>query len=371
MIRVLSLVSYPILPAKTGGQRSITLFNKYFARYVDLICVSTRNNDVSLAEGYQVFNILSDSPARYINIFYFFTLRRLIRRHGITHLLLEHPYYGWLGVMLKWFCGVQLIVRSQNIEGLRWKTLGKPWWKILWFYEKWVHRQARYNFFIQASDLAYAVKHFRLQQVHCALVTYGIERSTAPTPAEKKAARAFLLQKHGIPPTHQLLLFNGSFNYLPNLNALKRILYDINPVWAARENFSYTILICGKDIPAAISQQAFPRVIFAGFVEEVEPYFTGADIFINPVTEGGGIKTKLVEALGHNMNAVSVSNGAIGVDAGLCNGKLVITADNDLAAFAKAVIGIAGYQADISAAFFDHFYWQNIARRAAGFITTP
>ncbi len=49
--------------------------------------------------------------------------------------------------MLKWFTGVKLIVHSHNIEGLRWKTLGKWWWKGLWIYEKWVHRQADLQLF--------------------------------------------------------------------------------------------------------------------------------------------------------------------------------------------------------------------------------
>ena len=119
MARVISLVSYPFLPAKVGGQKGVALFNKYFSRYHELICVTTEKNDPSAAEGYQVMNILSNSPLRYINFFYFFTLRRIIRDKQATHLILEHPYYGWLGILLKWFGGVKLIVHSHNIEGLR------------------------------------------------------------------------------------------------------------------------------------------------------------------------------------------------------------------------------------------------------------
>jgi len=71
MAKIISLVSYPFLPAKVGGQKGVALFNKYFSRYHELICVTTKKNDPSAAEGYQVLNILSNSQLRYINFFYF------------------------------------------------------------------------------------------------------------------------------------------------------------------------------------------------------------------------------------------------------------------------------------------------------------
>ena len=364
MINVLSLVSYKTLPAQTGGQRSIALFNKYLSRYVNLVCVTTRANQVTGMEGYQVLNVLSNSPLRYANPFYFFTLRRIITQHRITHLLIEHPYYGWLAVLVKWFCGVKLIVRSQNIEGLRWKTLGKSWWKWLWYYEKWVHRQAHLNFFIQEDDLHYAIKHFGLQPARCQLVTYGIEWNQPPSPWQKKKARQYLQQQHQIPPGHQILLFNGTFGYLPNLNGLKLILNNIVPL-LNQQGFPYTILICGKDIPPALATTAPTTVVIAGFVEDIATYFTGSDIFINPVMEGGGIKTKLVEALGYNLNAVSTVNGAIGIDTTICGGKLTVVPDQNIEAFVQAILTAATYRNDIPATYFGYFYWENITRRAA------
>src|SRR5450631_3796398 len=180
MPTIVSIVSYPFLPAKTGGQRGIALFYQYFSRWLPVLCVTTEKNDPSAAEGYEVLNILSDSPVRYINPFYLFTLRRILRQRKATHLILEHPYWGWLGVMEKWICGVKLVVHSHNMEGLRWKTLGKWWWRILWGYERWVHRRADYNFFIQEEDRQYAINRFRLDPAKCLVMTYGFERSGVP-----------------------------------------------------------------------------------------------------------------------------------------------------------------------------------------------
>jgi len=369
MLNVLSLVSYKILPARVGGQKGIALFYKYFSRHVQLTCVTTQDNDPKAAEGYEVLNILSSSRLRYINPFYFFTLRKIIRQKQITHLLLEHPYYGWLAVMLKWFTGVKLIVHSHNMEGYRWRTLGKWWWKILWVYEKWVHRRADFNFFKQDEDMGRAMRGFHIRYERCLIVTYGIEWDHPPSAEEKKQCREWLLKQHNIPAHHTILLFNGAFDYLPNINGLKKIVEDINPLLQEAEGFEYTIILCGRNIPSGISSKTYPNVVFAGFVDDISLYFKGSDIFLNTVTEGGGIKTKLVEALGYNMNAVSSVNGAVGIDPNLCNRKLVLT-DNLLSDFDKAIVRWASVKADIPAAYFDHFYWGTIAEKAARFIQT-
>ena len=366
-VRLASLVSYKIFPPVLGGQRAVALFCKYMSRHVGLTCITTRNNDPALAEGFEVLPIWSTSASRYVNPFAFFTIRNIIRRRQITHIMIEHPYFGWLALLLKWFTGVKLVVRSHNIEGLRWKALGKWWWNILWHYEKYVHKQANYNFFIQDNDRQYAIEHFKLQPGRCLTITYGIEWQTPPSANDKAAARKILQARHGIPNDHCILLFNGSFIYAPNLNGLERIIDEVNPALLKAGSLKYTILICGKDIPPAISQSTQPNIIIAGFVDDVSTYFKGADIFLNPITEGGGIKTKLVEALGYNMNAVSTSHGAIGIDAAICNGKLHIT-DDILHGFAEKIMQLATYKQDIPPAFYDRFYWDNIAQQATRFI---
>src|SRR5271154_784423 len=229
MAIIISIVSYPFLPAKTGGEKFIALFNKHFSSYHQLICITTKKNDPEDAKEYEVMNILSNSKWRYINIFYFFTIRKIIKQKKASHLIIEHPYYGWLGVLLKWFCSVKLVVHSHNIEGLRWKTLGKWWWRILWRYEKFTHRKADYNFFIQDDDKKYAIEKFGLDPSKCLTVTYGIEWNKIPSADEMQQAKQKLKAIHNIPVEKKILLFNGAFDYKPNLDALKRIVDVINP----------------------------------------------------------------------------------------------------------------------------------------------
>ena len=110
------------------------------------------------------------------------------------------------------------------------------------------------------------------------------------------------------------------------------------------------------------------NIIYAGFVDDISIYFMGCDVFINPVQIGGGIKTKLVEALGFNLNVVSSLNGAIGVEPEICNGKLLICENNAWDDFANKMQQACLYEANTPVQFFEHFYWGNITEKAADII---
>ena len=366
---VISLVSYPFLPAKLGGQKGIALFNQYFAKHTRLVCITTQKNQPAAAEGYEVINSISNSKLRYINVFLFFRIRRLIKKEQATHLLLEHPYYGWLGILLKWFTPVKLVIHSHNIEAQRWKTLGRWWWPVLFSYEKMTHRAAHYNFFIREEDRLFAIEQFGLQPTRAATITYGIDWDAPPTALEKLQYKLKLQQIHGIKPKTTIFLFNGTLDYGPNLDAVKTILDDINPRLVQTQK-QYKIIICGKGLPSGMRElkdYAHQHIVYAGFVDDISLYFKGCDVFINPVIDGGGIKTKLVEALGYNLDVISSFSGATGVPATITGNKMKIVADNDWQGFADHMLeplepGI------IPLAFFDHFYWKNIAAKAYAFI---
>ncbi|MES1226008.1 MAG: glycosyltransferase family 4 protein, partial [Bacteroidota bacterium] len=364
MSTIISIVSYPFLPAKLGGQKGIALFNKYLSAHVRLICITTKNNIPSAAEGYEVRNTISNSPLRYINIFLFFSIYKTIKKEKASHLILEHPYYGWLGILLKRFSGVKLVMHSHNIEALRWKTLKKWWWPVLAFYEKQTHRYADQNFFIRQEDKLYAIETFGLKAEKCNTITYGIEWNTIPPETEKQGCKRKLQQLHNIAPGTKILLFNGSLDYAPNLQAVKTIAGEINELLITTGE-KYKIIICGKGLPAEMNEliaYADKNIIYAGFVEDISIYFKAADIFINPVIDGGGIKTKLVEALGHNVTCVTTESGAVGVPPELNGNKMCIVADTDVQGFVNAILQ-ADINANIPATFFEHFYWGNIAMK--------
>jgi Glycosyl transferases group 1/Glycosyltransferase Family 4 len=367
-MNIISLVSYPFLPARTGGQKGIALFYKYFSRYHQLTLVTTEKNQPAFAEGYELLNVIGNSKLRYVNPFIYFRLRNLIRQKKATHLILEHPYYGWLGILLKRTCGVKLIVHSHNIEGLRWKSLGKWWWRFLWNYEKITHQHADYNFFIQEEDRNYAIDAFHLDEKKCLSVSFGTEIQGPPSVENHESSYRILQKELQIREDLPLLLLNGSFQYLPNREALDNLLFKVNPLLQKKE-IPYLILIIGLEIPEIIKNASYPNVMILGFVENLELYLTGCNVFLNPILSGGGIKTKLVEALAFNLNAVSTENGSIGIDPSLCNDKLIVCPDSDWNLFTEAISRAINMNRAMPQSFYEQFYWGNITKRAADFIS--
>lgn len=368
---IAALVPYRIYPAKMGGQKGIALFYRYLSELVPVTMITTCNNDSPEGMNANFLPVLSNSKSRYVNPFLFFSLRKIIRQNNCTHLILEHPYYGWLGILLKLFCKIELVIHSHNIEALRFKSTGKWWWKILLGYERFVHRKAGINFFITDEDRDFALKHFSLAPARCHTITYGSELSQAPPIPEKENAAKVLKDIHQIGNDEKILLFNGTLDYLPNQQALDVILNELTPALLGNPSLKYKIIICGKGLPDSYDElkaYASKNIIYAGFVNDIDIYFKGADLFINPVIEGGGIKTKVVEALGHGLTVVSTQSGAIGVPPAITGNKLVSVFDGDWQGFANA-IATADTASGIPDAFFGHFYWGNIAQKVKRIIS--
>lgn len=115
-----------------------------------------------------------------------------------------------------------------------------------------------------------------------------------------------------------------------------------------------------------LKRYAKNNIIFAGFVDDINLYFTAADIFLNPINDGGGIKTKLVEALSVNTSSISYASGAYGIPLSTTGDKLLIVPDNDSIAFFKSHYSKhSPARGKDTIFFFDHFFWDNITRKAA------
>jgi glycosyltransferase involved in cell wall biosynthesis len=360
-----ALIPYPLYPAKMGGQKGIALFYEHLSKLTPVLFLCAQGNYPKDTAAISPFEIIGKGKRRYFNPGLYFKLRKLIKQEGITHIIFEHPYYAWLIGLLRYTTPCAIAIHSHNIESLRFKSTGSWWWKIMWLYERFAHRKAHINFFITDEDRDYATRHFNLIPNRCHTITYGIEINSAPTTASREKLRKELLQKHGMDADEKLMLFNGTLDYPPNQQAIDNILYHINPLLLS-SGIRYKIIICGKNLPASYQNlETFKNknIIFAGFVEDINLYFMGADIFINPVTTGGGIKTKLVEALAMSMTAVSTETGALGVPSYSAGDNLLLAKDNDWESFTRHIINYSQHR-QISSSFFTHFYWGNIVQKA-------
>jgi hypothetical protein len=80
-----------------------------------------------------------------------------------------------------------------------------------------------------------------------------------------------------------------------------------------------------------------PGVVRNGVVPRVRDAFRDGPILVNSITQGTGVKIKLLEAFGHGIPAVSTTFGVEGIRPTDLDGVLV-TPDGDATAFADAVL---------------------------------
>jgi glycosyltransferase involved in cell wall biosynthesis len=129
---------------------------------------------------------------------------------------------------------------------------------------------------------------------------------------------------------------------------------------------NYRILICGRGLSSSFNELkdfTDKNIIYAGFVDDVYAYFKAADIFINPVVAGGGVKTKIVEAMGYGTTVISCISGAAGIEISVCGEKIKIVPDNDSAAFVTAIKQINNEQDKTPASYYNFYYWGNIVKK--------
>ena len=94
-------------------------------------------------------------------------------------------------------------------------------------------------------------------------------------------------------------------------------------------------------------------------------YYKGCDSFINPVTLGSGLKTKLVEALANNIDIISVESSTLAIDPIYSGKKISLIADYDWDAFVEAMCSLPNNSLENTpVAFYDAFNWEQIIQKA-------
>ena len=364
MKKVLAIAPYPYLPYFSGGQKFIAEFLHFLGKETDLTVISVPGNDLSLAGNYKTIPLLKPSFSRYYDLSLVKKISALVKKEGFDTVIWEHPYYAWLAFRVRKRTGIRTFIHTHNIEYQRFRSTGRWWWPLLKWYEKSCFRKADGIFFITPEDKNFAIDKWDIPSGKCFDLPFGTE--IRQTPDDRATSREMVCRESNIPVNEKIFLFTGLLSYKPNLDALVAILEKINPVLRSTPGLRYKIIICGKGLPASMNElKEFTgdNVIYAGFVRGIDSYYKAADVFLNPVQSGGGIKTKMVEALAYGTTVVSTESGAAGMDRNACNGKLKLVKDDDWQGFAAAVLQAANEpQQPTPGAFYLKYNWENIIR---------
>lgn len=108
--------------------------------------------------------------------------------------------------------------------------------------------------------------------------------------------------------------------YLPNKDAIEWFIVNCWPlIFAAHD---VRLIIYGT-VCSVIDISEKDGITCKGFVSDVDEIYQDADLIINPVRFGAGLKIKNVEALAHGVPLVTTSHGAHGLEPAINDALLV------------------------------------------------
>ncbi|MBI3934711.1 MAG: glycosyltransferase [Acidobacteria bacterium] len=168
-----------------------------------------------------------------------------------------------------------------------------------------------------------AVRHNRrvLRSFDWVLVTSEPERLRALELAPEARAEAlpFLLmdcdyfRPAAAVPAEPLILFVGFLPHTPNTDALRNFLRSEWPLIRRQEPRAKLVVI-GEGASNEMRGMMYDQgVDYRGYVEDLREIYGRSRVYIAPITSGGGIRTKIVEAMAAGIPVVSNSFAPLGL----------------------------------------------------------
>jgi glycosyltransferase involved in cell wall biosynthesis len=151
---------------------------------------------------------------------------------------------------------------------------------------------------------------------------YGVQRVDAvPTGVDLE-----FFARPEKPDTVADLVFLGSMDWMPNIDAMEWFVAEVLPLIRKRRS-DCTLAIVGRKPVVAIEELARrdARIRVTGTVPDVRPYLWGSAVSIVPLRIGGGTRLKIYEAMAARIPVVSTVVGAEGLD--VRDGENIFIAD--------------------------------------------
>ncbi len=138
------------------------------------------------------------------------------------------------------------------------------------------------------------------------LIPHGVDLSTFDQAQAKDIRR-----QYGWAADDKVLVYHGTYQYPPNLNAIKVMASEILPRLHAR-GWRPKVLAVGKMAP---KETIHKDICFSGSVEIVAEYLKAADVAVVPLLDGGGTRMKIIDYFACGVPVVSTSKGIEGIPA--------------------------------------------------------
>jgi glycosyltransferase involved in cell wall biosynthesis len=126
------------------------------------------------------------------------------------------------------------------------------------------------------------------------------------------------------------VVFTGTMDYRPNVDAAWWFANEILP----HVNDAHFYIVGKSPHPRLDGLRDHPQITLTGYVEDTQPYFRGASVYVAPLRMGSGTRFKLMQAMASGIPIVSTKLGAMGLN--VTDGDQMLLAD-DAIAFSDAI----------------------------------
>ncbi len=133
------------------------------------------------------------------------------------------------------------------------------------------------------------------------------------------------------------LVFTGTMDFRPNVDGVLWFVEKVLPLIEAEVPDVHFNIVGQRPHSRLDPLKKRPDVTLTGWVEDVRPYITRAEIYVVPLRMGGGTRLKLLEAMAMGKAVVATRLGAEGYP--VADGRELVLADTPVD-FAKAVVSL-------------------------------
>jgi len=260
--------------------------------------------------GRLLWNLLSPLPYS-VQIHKSAALRRAIRDYAATHAVdLWHCEWTPYAASLRGVVSGPWVVMAHNVESLIWQRyyetessplkrwyIGRQWQKFERF-ERRAFASAARTIAVSDEDAALARERFGAERVD--VVENGVDVDYFRPDGSARNPRS--------------ILFLGSLDWRPNLDAVQRLLDQVFPQ-VLREEPLARLVIVGRKPPRWLVERVggCERVELQADVADVRPFLRQCGVMAVPLRIGGGSRLKILEALAAECPVVSTRVGAEGL----------------------------------------------------------
>jgi glycosyltransferase involved in cell wall biosynthesis len=208
--------------------------------------------------------------------------------------------------------GARTIVMAHNVESLIWERLHKTERQRVkrWFirdqlrkyerYERAVMQDASRVVAVSREDAALLRERFGVSNP--AVVDNGVDVNYFASISVTRR------------PDPKQILFLGSLDWRPNLDAIDVLLGRVMPQVLAAEPDAHLAIVGRKPSPALVRRlRREPNVELHADVEDVRPYLARSAVMAVPLRIGGGSRLKILEAIASGLPVVSTRIGCEGL----------------------------------------------------------